>query len=73
MYRSNSGLTLAAASLSLSASPPSTGQVKSVQQVMNGSASRGDEMDEDEAKEITTGNGKRKGTIYRCETCSKVR
>lgn len=29
-------------------------------------------MDEDEAKEVVGHNGKRKGTIYRCESCSKV-
>ncbi|KAG9045772.1 hypothetical protein FS837_005660 [Tulasnella sp. UAMH 9824] len=70
---SNSGLTAAAASLSLSTSPPTTTPpVRSVQQLIQKQSSdaSGDGNDEDSAP--NTGSGRKKGVIYRCETCSKV-
>lgn len=71
--RSNSGLSAAAASLSLSSSPPTTTPpVRSVQQLIQKQSSdpSGDGNDEDSAP--NTGSGRKKGVIYRCETCSKV-
>lgn len=71
--RSNSGLTAAAASLSLSTSPPTTTPpVRSVQQLIQKQSSdaSGDGNDEDSAP--NAGSGRKKGVIYRCETCSKV-
>ncbi|KAG8978213.1 hypothetical protein FRB90_008553, partial [Tulasnella sp. 427] len=70
---SNSGLSAAAASLSLSSSPPTAAPpARSVQQLIqkqSGDAS-GDGNDEDSAP--NPGSGRKKGVIYRCETCSKV-
>ncbi|KAG8917565.1 hypothetical protein FRC00_013445 [Tulasnella sp. 408] len=71
---SNSGLTAAAASLSLSTSPPTTTPpVRSVQQLIQKQSSdaSGDGNDEDSAPNAG-GSGRKKGVIYRCETCSKV-
>ncbi|KAG8893737.1 hypothetical protein FRC01_013385, partial [Tulasnella sp. 417] len=70
---SNSGLSAAAASLSLSSSPPTTATpVRSVHQLIQKQSSdaSGDGNDEDSAP--NPGSGRKKGVIYRCETCSKV-
>ncbi|KAG8881763.1 hypothetical protein FRB97_009172 [Tulasnella sp. 331] len=72
---SSTGLSAAAGSLSLSTSPTIGSQAKSMQQVMGNipaSPDLADEMDEDEVKGALSHGGKRKGTIYRCESCSKV-